>query len=92
MYRAAQLLQDVYLLMREMTFDNSIESVEDRGEYLQVRDKPMIPGTIFPFPGHLVRTEEEKRMVLTTLICQEPIAYLHDFLLETLKGKVIHGG
>ncbi|KAJ4360631.1 uncharacterized protein N0V89_001197 [Didymosphaeria variabile] len=69
-----------------MSFDNSIKSIEDKGDVLLICDDPTTPGTIFQFPSHLVRTEEEKRMVLTTLVCQEPTAYLHDFLTEMLDG------
>ena len=86
-HRAGQLLQDVYLMMREMTFDNAIKSIQDRGEYLLVRDDQMIPGTIFPFPSWLIHNDKHKKMVLTTLICQEPTAFLHDFLKEMLDGE-----
>ncbi|KAL1600400.1 hypothetical protein SLS60_006785 [Paraconiothyrium brasiliense] len=71
---------------REMTFDNNIKSIEDKGDVLLIRDDDMTPGTIFQFPNHLVGTEEAKRMILTILVCQEPIAYLHDFLTEMLDG------
>ncbi|KAJ4300851.1 hypothetical protein N0V90_002939 [Kalmusia sp. IMI 367209] len=85
-HRAAEMLQDIYYFLREKTFDNAILSIEHVGDTLVIRDKPMVPGTIYPFPHHLVHSEEETKMVLTTLICQEPIAYLYDLFLEMLKG------
>jgi hypothetical protein len=87
MHRAAQLFQDIFLLMREKTFDNSIKSIEDRGDHLLVTDNPMTPGEVQKFPIHLIKNMSEKKMILTMLICQEPTAYLHDLLLDMLQGE-----
>lgn len=86
-HRAGQLLQDVYLLMREHTFDYPIKSIEDQGCHLAVHKNAMITGTIYAFPNHLVRNKKEKRMILTAHRCEEPQGYLHEFLKEMLSGK-----
>ncbi|KAF2255333.1 hypothetical protein BU26DRAFT_154018 [Trematosphaeria pertusa] len=85
-HRAGQLLQDVFFLFREQLFDESIESIEDTGDTLFLRDRPRKPGTLIPFPHHLVRDEKEKKMVLSTLVCHEPIGYFHDLFIQMLKG------
>lgn len=86
-HRAGQLLQDVFFLFREQLFDESIESIEDTGDTLFLRDRPRKPGTLIPFPHHLVRDEKEKKMVLSTLVCHEPIGYFHDLFIQMLKGE-----
>ena len=86
-HRAGQLFQDIYLVMREKTFDNAIRSIEDRGDHLLITDNPMTVGSVQRFPIHLIRSMKEKKMVLTTLICQEPTGFLHDLLLSMFQGK-----
>ena len=87
--RVAHLLQDVFLLFCEKTYDCNTVKIEDTGKVLYLYDGPFIPGIYIPFPNHLVSNEKDKRMVLCTLMCAEPIAYLHDFLSELLEGECI---
>jgi hypothetical protein len=88
-YRAGQLLQDLFFVMREATYENEIASIEEEGNNLIIQDAPVVVGKRTPFPNHLMRTALQKNMALSAFTCEEPFAFFHDILVQMLAGNSV---
>ncbi|KAL1593191.1 hypothetical protein SLS60_010799 [Paraconiothyrium brasiliense] len=86
-HRAGQLLQDVYLTLREATYDATIASVTEEGDTLVIQDAPVDIGKLAPFPNHLFRNDNQKKMALAAFTCEDPLAFCHDIFVQMLEGS-----
>ncbi|KAJ4351482.1 uncharacterized protein N0V89_006825 [Didymosphaeria variabile] len=85
-HRAGQLLQDLYLAMREAAYDTTIASVKEEGETLIIQDAPIDAGKLARFPNELMRSDVQKKMALTAFTCEDPLVLCHDIFVQMLEG------
>lgn len=88
MKRAGDVLKDLYLTFREATFENVVEKVEiNKNGELEIWDgNNLTKETWFiPFPNNLVDAQT-KNGLLTTLVCEEPLAVLKTTIEKLFAG------
>ncbi|KAF2752127.1 hypothetical protein M011DRAFT_391635, partial [Sporormia fimetaria CBS 119925] len=84
--RVGALLQDLFFAWAEQMHRDCFVRIEDTGSHLIVYDGPHQQGSFYPFPNHLVKNAKDKRMILSSQMCDEALAYFKDLVDEMLKG------
>ncbi|PVH95472.1 hypothetical protein DM02DRAFT_690044 [Periconia macrospinosa] len=87
--RAGNLLKELYLDLREKTFDNHIVQVNAKNpKELIIYDGNLKDrvGWFQKFPNHLVEKGSIKNGVLSTLTCNEPLALMKGAVEKLFKG------
>ncbi|KAF2816808.1 uncharacterized protein BDZ99DRAFT_430440 [Mytilinidion resinicola] len=89
---AAEVYQKAWLAYREATFDIDVVKLEDQGNQLLLHIRKAgfrhgIAGFFFEFPAALVRNDEDKQALLTSMMCEDALAYLHEFFARMVKGS-----
>lgn len=103
LFRAGALLQRIFYLYRERTFDKPIARLErittrDR-KLLRIHDRdcradadfadPITQwGVMVPFPAEMCKSEEERMALLVHSACTEAVAWMHELVTTMLKGKL----
>ncbi|KAF2120217.1 hypothetical protein BDV96DRAFT_642062 [Lophiotrema nucula] len=85
-YRAGDLLQQIFYVYCEKNFDRRITKLEDLGDRLIIHYAPGISAPFVPFPKHLVSDDEQKAMMLSNFKCNDAVAYFYDLLVDLLQG------
>jgi hypothetical protein len=91
-HRAGQLLQDLFFIMREATYENEITGIKEEGNILIIQDAPIVAGKPTPFANHLMHNASQKKMALSAFTCEEPFAFFHDVLVQMLAGNSVRHG
>ncbi|KAH7386508.1 hypothetical protein BKA64DRAFT_759242 [Cadophora sp. MPI-SDFR-AT-0126] len=96
LYRAGDLLQQIFYVYREKVFDRRLAKIEKKGSKLYVYDadlteaymkKPLTIHRLFaPFPEKVCETIEDKQAVLVQSASEDGIAWLHDIAKHILTG------
>lgn len=92
---AAEIYKMAWLAYREQTLDIDIVKVEDRGNrlLLHLRHagwKHSIGGFFFEFPATQIRNDEDKEALLTSMMCEDALAYLHEFFAKMVQGESLN--
>lgn len=91
--RVAEIVHEAYLTFRENTWDITIDRVEVHDDSLTIHDGDLRPNTrcFTAFPNNLIGNNYEVKMaVLTAWMCNEPYAFLHNFIMKLVQGKFCH--
>lgn len=98
-YRAGDLVRDIFYAFREATFSLKIKKVETRNEELHVYlgdydiglhppyDFSRSGGPLFRFPVQLVSSLEERARLLTMSSCMEAVAFMGELIKHLLEGR-----
>jgi hypothetical protein len=89
-HRAGALLREMFLLFSERAFSYPISGIHRTDDHIQlVVDKnPQKQIQCFhEFPQSLVAGIEEKQKILSSCSCLNMVAYLHDLVIDMLRGN-----
>ena len=89
--RIAEIVLEAYLAFRENTWDTPIDRIEVHDDSLTIYDGDQRLNTTYftAFPNNIVGDDREVKMsVLTTWVCEEPYAFLHNLTMALLKGEI----
>jgi hypothetical protein len=86
--RAAEIAHQAYLTFHEDTWDTPIAKIEDTKDALIIYDGDQSRNKDYfvNFPHHLIKNRQAKLAILSTMMCNEPLAWMHD-LLRGLVGS-----
>ncbi|KAH6715763.1 hypothetical protein BKA61DRAFT_719791 [Leptodontidium sp. MPI-SDFR-AT-0119] len=100
LYRAGDILQQLFYQYREKLFDRRLAKIENRCSKLYIYDrnftdhelsKPLREDTItVSFPEMMYKTPEDKKAVLVHIACSDAIAFFHDLAGYLLSACVFH--
>ena len=97
-YRAGKLIQEIWYVYREKTFDKPIMRIEEKNGNLHLVDRKDSPGAIANlrgfqflerFPSEICRNLEVKQDVLVFLCCGDGLAWMQEVVEYLLKGIVL---
>ena len=85
LFNAGSLLQDIFYIYREKTFEKCFQRIESRGGKLHIWLKSSALGggiydQIVPFPLNLVQNENDKKAILTLYSCEDASAWMTDLI------------
>tara|TARA_R110002003_G_scaffold110_5_gene9291 strand:+ start:4780 stop:5205 length:426 start_codon:yes stop_codon:yes gene_type:complete len=85
--RAAEIAHQAYLTFREDTWDTPIAKIEDTEDALIIYDgdQSLNKDYFVDFPHHLIKNRRAKMAILSMMMCNEPLAWMHN-LLQGLVG------
>lgn len=89
-YRAGSILQEMFYVYREKTFDLLIERIEERAGRLYVHEgirDSVLTDTLIPFPSEMIPNEQDKKGILSYMSCFEAVGWMHDIIRYLLMGK-----
>ncbi|KAF2503308.1 hypothetical protein BU16DRAFT_555313 [Lophium mytilinum] len=89
---AAEIYKMAWLAYREQTLDIDIVKVEERGNQLLLHLrhagwKHSIGGFFFKFPTTQIHSDEDKEALLTSMMCEDALAHLHEFFARMVQGS-----
>lgn len=87
LYRAADLLKEVFLELRHAAFDIDIQNVvRSREGRLQIHEREYNGRPLYNFPNALVTGVEDRAALLTFLSCTDAPAHLYELTKKIGKG------
>jgi len=97
LYRAADLLQEIFYVYRERVFDKKVVKLEEKDGKLFVHHEAhefegiiRTPTDILvPFPSSICRSVEDRHAVAAHLFCSDAVAWMHDIIKYMLEGEYI---
>ncbi|CAO2649190.1 Nn.00g101390.m01.CDS01 [Neocucurbitaria sp. VM-36] len=86
--RVAEILQAAYFTFRENTWNMPIDKIVEKEDELEIYpgDQKKNTNHFTEFPGHLIKNKAARISVLTVWMSQEPMAFMHDLLVQLLHG------
>ena len=88
LHRSAVLLQDIFYVAMQYTFEHNIERVEKQGDKIHVYPSWFRYDRLFtPFPGYLNLSPEDRAAILSYLNCGESLMTVNQVLLQILGSK-----
>ncbi|KAH7069423.1 hypothetical protein FB567DRAFT_224064 [Paraphoma chrysanthemicola] len=86
--RIASIAYPAYQTFREDTWDTPIVKIEDTEDALVTYDGDQALNKNFfvEFPHHLIQNERAKSAVFSMMMCNEPLAWMHDLVEELVRG------
>ena len=88
--RAGALLQKLFFIWRENTMSEVIEIHEKGAKCIYFGWAKINHGKFKKLPDNTFDSEEQKKMVLSSGLCTEYVAYFSNILSKMLKGRVIN--
>ncbi|KAK3691780.1 hypothetical protein LTR37_018438 [Vermiconidia calcicola] len=91
MYRGAALLQNVFYMFCRTMFVYSITDVEHKHDELHIHVPffASAPGPLYAFPDNLVRTDDDRKAILTYGSCRNAVGYMHELAKHSFKGIAV---
>lgn len=92
LYRAGDIVQRIFYVYREHTFNINITEVDKSEDTMYLYEGKYGRDILSPFPYHLFHSEEDKRAALTYCNCAVAVAFMLKIIEGFLKGKPQHYG
>ncbi len=92
LYRVGDIVQRIFYVYREHTFNINITEVDKNEDTMYLYEGKYGREILSPFPYHLFQSEEDKHAALTYCNCAVAVAFMLKIIEGFLKGKPHHYG